>query len=55
MAKIVERWMLFEFAGGQFVPRSKHFKSKAEAERARQKFPERERGKIGLGVVRRQG
>jgi hypothetical protein len=52
MPKIIERWLLFKFISGEFAPLSKPFKTKAAAEKARQKYPERERGTIGLGVIR---
>ena len=52
MAKIVERWLLFKYVDGQFTPLSKPFKTKTEAEKARLKYPERERGTIGAGVIR---
>jgi hypothetical protein len=53
MTKIVEHWLLFKYVGGEFTPLSKPFKTKAEAEKAREKYPERERREIGIGVVRR--
>jgi hypothetical protein len=46
------RWLLYEYKGLELVILSKPFKTKELAERARQKYPERERGKIGIGVVR---
>jgi hypothetical protein len=53
--KINEQWLLFEYIAGEFTPLSKPFKTRAEAEQARQKFPERQRKAIGLGVIRTQG
>jgi hypothetical protein len=50
--KIIEQWLLFKYIEGQFTPQSKPFKSKAAAEKARLKLPERERGAIGVGVIR---
>jgi hypothetical protein len=52
MSKTVERWLLFEYVGGELTPLSKPFKTKEQAEKARQKYPERLRKKIGLGVIR---
>jgi hypothetical protein len=52
MAKIVERWLLFKYIAGQFTPLSKPFRTKDQAEKARSKYPERERGAIGVGVIR---
>ena len=52
MSKIVQRWLLFEYVGLEFTPLSKPFKTKEQAEKAREKYPERLRKKIGLGVIR---
>jgi hypothetical protein len=52
MSKPAERWMLFQYAHGKFTPLSKPFKTKEQAEKAREKYPERERKRIGLGVIR---
>ena len=52
MMKIIEQWLLFKYVEGQFTPLSKPFKTKAAAEKARLKLPERERGAIGVGVIR---
>jgi hypothetical protein len=52
MPKIIEQWLLFQYVGGVFTPLSKPFKTKQQAEKARRKYPERERKTIGLGVVR---
>jgi hypothetical protein len=52
MTKIVQRWLLFKYVGLEFTPLSKPFKTKEQAEKARAKYPERERKRIGLGVVR---
>jgi len=54
MAKILEQWMLFEYIGTEFTLLSKPFKTRALAEKARLKFPERKRAAIGLGMVRIQ-
>jgi len=53
MAKIVEQWLLFKYVGLEFTPLSKPFKTKAQAEKARLKLPERERRKIGVGFIKR--
>jgi hypothetical protein len=52
MSKIVERWLLFEYVGLEFTPLSRPFKTKKEAEKAREKYPERVRKTIGIGVIR---
>jgi len=52
MAKMVARWLLYKYVAGEFVPLSKPLKTKATAEKARLKYPERERKVIGIGVIR---
>ena len=52
MQKPTEQWLLFKYIDGQFTPLSKPFKTREEAEDQRQKYPERERKGIGLGVIR---
>jgi hypothetical protein len=52
MPKIIEQWLLFKYVNGEFTPLSKPFKTRAQAEKTRLKYPERERGAIGLGVIR---
>ena len=54
MPKIVEQWLLFKYIDGQLTPLSKPFRTKGEAEKAREKYPERDRKTIGLGVIRRK-
>jgi hypothetical protein len=54
MPKIIERWLLFKYVDGQFTPLSKPFKTKAAAEKARLKLPERERRSVAVGVIRIQ-
>jgi hypothetical protein len=49
---IVERWLVYRYFGGEFAPLSKPFKTKEQAEKAREKHPERERKTIGIGVIR---
>ncbi len=46
------RWLLFEYKGSELVILSKPFKTKKLAEKARLKYPDRERRKVGIGVVR---
>jgi hypothetical protein len=50
MPRIIERWLLFNYVGGEFTPLSKPFK--VQAEKARLKYSERERKAIGIGVIR---
>jgi hypothetical protein len=52
MPKTIERWLLFKYIGLKFIPLSKPFKTKQLAEKARSKYPERQRKTIGLGVIR---
>jgi hypothetical protein len=52
MSKTVERWMLFQYIHGELTPLSKPLKTKKEAEKAREKHPERLRKRIGIGVIR---
>jgi len=52
MAKIAEKWLLFKYINGEFTPLSKPFKTKVAADKARSKYPERERREIGVGMVR---
>jgi len=52
MPKIIEQWLLFKYIDGDFTPLSKPFKTKEHAEKARLKYPERERKAIGLGVIK---
>ena len=51
MPKIIVQWLLYKYIGGEFTPLSKPFKTKRLAEKARLKYPERERKTIGLGVI----
>jgi len=55
MSKTIERWLLFKYIGGEFTPLSKPLKKKEQAEKARLKYPERERKTIGIGVIRTKG
>jgi hypothetical protein len=51
MPKTANRWILYTCAKGQVTPLSRQFKTKAQAEKARQKYPDKERRAIGIGVV----
>lgn len=55
MPRIIEQWLLFRYVGGEFTPLSKPHKKKEQAEKARLKYPERERKAIGIGVIRIKG
>jgi hypothetical protein len=46
------RWLLFEYKGLELVTLSKPFKTKELADKARQKYPDCMRRKIGIGLVR---
>jgi hypothetical protein len=50
--KAFARWFLFEYKGRELAILSKGFKTKKLAEKARLKYPDRVRRKIGIGVVR---
>jgi hypothetical protein len=52
MLKTIEQWLLFRYIDGQFTPLSKPLKTKAQAEKARLKLPERERRSVAVGVIR---
>jgi hypothetical protein len=52
MPQTIVQWLLFKYVGGEFTLLSKPFKTKEQAERARSKYPERERKTIGVGVIR---
>jgi hypothetical protein len=52
MSKISDQWLLFKYIDGQFTPLSKPFKTKAQAEKARLKLPERERRGVAVGVIK---
>ena len=55
MPRIIEQWLLFRYVGGDFTPLSKPFTTKAQAEKARLKYPDRERKAIAIGVIRAKG
>jgi len=50
--RTIEQWLLFKYVNGEFTPLSKPFKTKAAAEKARLKLPERERRSVAVGVIR---
>jgi hypothetical protein len=52
MPKIIERWLLFKDVGSEFTLLSRPFKAKAAAEKARERYPERERRELAVGVIR---
>jgi len=52
MTNIVEQRLLFKYVGLEFTQLSKPFKTKKQAEKEREKYPERLRKTIGLGVIR---
>jgi hypothetical protein len=52
MPKAADQWLLFKYVDGEFTPLSKPFKTRQLAEKARSKYPERQRKTIGLGVIR---
>ena len=55
MAKTIGRWLLFRYIrGGEFTPLSKPFKTKQLAEKARSRYPERERKAIGIAETGKQ-
>jgi hypothetical protein len=54
MPKTTEQWLLFKYVDGEFTPLSKPLKTKQLAEKTRSKYPEQERKKIGVGVIRTQ-
>jgi len=55
MPRIVERWLLFKYVAGEFTPMSKPLRTKERAEKARLKYPEKERKTIAVGVIRING
>jgi hypothetical protein len=49
------RWLFFEYKGLELVILSKPFKTTELAEKARLKYPDRFRMKIGIGAARSYG
>ena len=52
MAKFRYEWFLFNYKNGVPDMISKPFKTKAKAEKAREKYSAKERGGIGVGISR---
>jgi hypothetical protein len=52
MPKMREQWLLYRYEGLEFVPLSRPFKTREQAEKARAKYPEKERKAIGVSVIR---
>jgi hypothetical protein len=50
--KASARWLLFEYKGLELVILSKPLKTKKLAEKARLKYPDRMRKKIGIGLIK---
>jgi hypothetical protein len=47
--KSTHQWVLFTHDGKRLVVLSKKFKTKRDAEKAREKYPEQKRRAIGIG------
>jgi hypothetical protein len=47
MSKTIGQWLLFKYAGLEFTPLSEPFETREQAVKAREKYPERLRGRIG--------
>ena len=52
MPKSSVKWLLYKYESPEFTPLSRPFKSREEAEKAREKYPEKERRTIGVGVIK---
>jgi hypothetical protein len=50
MAEFRYEWFLFAYKDGVPDVMSKPFKTKADAEKAREKYPVKKRGGIGVGI-----
>jgi hypothetical protein len=50
MAKLRYEWFLFHYKDGVPDVVSKPFKTKADAEKARDKYPVKKRGGVGVGI-----
>jgi hypothetical protein len=48
----MNRWLLYTCEQGRITPLSRPFKTKAHAEKARRKYPEKEQKTIGVGLIR---
>jgi hypothetical protein len=51
MPKFLYEWFLFDYKDRVPDIISKAFKTKAAAEKARKKYPAKERGRIGVGIM----
>ena len=51
MAKNTREWLLFRYVEGKLTPLSKPFNTKALAAKAREKYSERERKAIAVGLM----
>jgi len=51
-SRLCYKFECLKYVHGQFTPLSKPFKTKAAAEKARLKLPERERRSVAVGVIR---
>jgi hypothetical protein len=52
MPKATNRWILYTCVEREMTPLSRPFKTKVEAEKARQKYPEKDHRAIVLGLLR---
>ena len=50
--KIIEQWLFFQVIEGEFTLLSKPLKTKRLAKKARLKYSESQRKKIGVGAIR---
>lgn len=55
MLTIVEQWLLFKYIDRELTPLSKPFKSRELAGKAREKYSQKERKMIAVGLVRKVG
>jgi len=53
MSKFIEQWLLFKYVGLELTPQP--FNTREQAEKAREKYPERSRRGVGVGVIRIKG
>ena len=49
---MIAQWLLFKYVNGEITLLSKPFKTKAQPEKARINYPERQRKTIAVGVIR---
>jgi hypothetical protein len=55
MPKAKQQWLLYRCVKGELTPLSKPYKTKRQAEKGREKYPEKERKGIGVGIIRQNG